>query len=140
MKRAPLNRRQKWLERRAPLPRRRYALARRTALKRRPISPASPAQRAKVKGELCVHCKHLACDPMHLCPRGRGGCDDPLCVVPGCRHCHRRFDAGKLDLLPDLVGRFKAEIAHAQLHMDPISLLERLTGCTVVLREPTRTL
>ena len=44
-------------------------------------------------------------------------------------------------MLADLVRRHKAEIAHAQLHTDPISLLERLTGCEVVLHArhtPTR--
>jgi hypothetical protein len=113
---------------------RQQPIARRTALKRRPISPASKAQRAKVKGARCVHCKLPARDPMHLCPRSRGGCDDPLCVVPGCRRCHRLFDEGKLDLMRDLVRGFRAELAHAQLHMSPIALVERLTGCRVVLR------
>jgi hypothetical protein len=143
MKRSPINRGATRL-RRSPLASsdiplaRHEALVRRTPLKRVPFSPASPAQRAKVKGEPCIHCRRRATDPMHLCPRGRGGCDDPLCVVPGCRRCHRLFDKGQLDLLPDLVRKFRAEIAHAQMHMDPISLLERLTGCEVVLRKPNR--
>lgn len=122
------------LERSAPLSPPDHPLARRTPLKQRAISPASPAQRAKVKGARCVHCPRPARDPMHLCPRGKGGCDDPLCVVPGCRRCHRLFDEGELDLLGDLVRRFKPELAHALLHLTPIALVERLTGCTVVLR------
>ncbi len=112
-------------------------LVRRTPLKRAPFSPASPAQRAKVEDQRCVQCNKPATDPMHLWPRGRGGCDDPLCVVPGCRSCHRLFDAGKLNLLPDLVRHFKPELAHALLHSDPISLLERLAACEVVLRART---
>jgi hypothetical protein len=112
---------------------REQSLARRTARKRRPISPASPAQKAKIAGARCVHCGAPATDPMHLWPRDLGGCDDPSCVLPGCRACHRAFDEGALDLLADLVRHHKAEIAHAQLHTDPISLLERLTGCEVVL-------
>jgi hypothetical protein len=134
MKRSPLNR-DSPLARGTPIAARQRPLARRTAPKRRAISPASPAQRAKVKGQRCVHCTRPACDPMHLCPRGQGGCDDPLCVVPGCRRCHRLFDEGKLDLLGDLVRRFKPELAHALLHMTPIALVERLTGCTVVLHK-----
>lgn len=132
MKRSPLKRGKKRLERRTPVSRG-GPLVRKTALKRRPISPASPAQRAKIKGKRCVHCPRPACDPMHVCPRGRGGCDAPLCVVPGCRRCHRAFDEGKLDLMGDLVQHFKPELAHALLHMTPIALVARLTGCTVVL-------
>jgi hypothetical protein len=135
MKRSALNPGEKRLLRRTPMQPRKKSLARRTRLKPKAISPASAAQRSKVKGAPCVHCNEPACDPMHLCPRALGGCDDPLCVLPGCRKCHRAFDEGKLDLLADLVGRFKAEIAHAQMHMDPVSLLERLSSCEVVLKE-----
>lgn len=113
-------------------------LRRRAELKRAPFSPASPAQRAKVRGQRCVHCGRPATDPMHVWKRGRGGCDDPLCVVPGCRRCHRAFDRGELDLLGDLVKRYKPEIAHALMHADPVSLLARLTGCEVVLRRRPR--
>jgi hypothetical protein len=60
---------------------------------------------------------------MHLWPRGRGGCDDALCVLPACWECHRLFDEGKLDLLAGIVREHKAEIAHAQLHTNPVSLL-----------------
>jgi hypothetical protein len=143
VKRSPINRGTALLKRTAlkrsakPLTRT-QELVRRTPLKRAPFSPASPAQRAKIKGQRCVHCGRPATDPMHLWPRGKGGCDDPQCVVPGCRSCHRLFDAGALDVLADLVRDFKPEIAHAQLHTDPVSLLARLTGCEVVLVKPER--
>lgn len=72
-----------------------------------------------------------AVDPAHLWPRGKGGCDDPLCVVPLERRYHRLFDEGKLDLLPALInGAYWPEIAHViEAHqVSPTQLLERLTG------------
>lgn len=96
--------------------------------RRRAISPASPAQREKVRlNPFCVNCGReladwLAIDPGHLCPRGMGGCDSPLCTVGLCRTfdgsgCHRNFDDGKLDLLPVLEPRYREEVAHCVLHM-----------------------
>ena len=126
-------------ERRTPLERsanlvRKQRLARKAKPKRRTISPASPNQKAKIKGQPCVVCGKPATTPMHLWSRGKGGCDDPLCVLPACWHCHRAYDTGKLELLPHIVKHHRAEIAHAQLHTDPVSLLERLTASEVVLR------
>jgi hypothetical protein len=109
-------------------------IKRKTKPKRRAISPASPAQRAKTKDQLCVVCGARASTPMHLWPRGKGGCDDPLCVLPACWDCHHLYDAKKLDLLRHIVKHHRAEIAHAQLHTDPVSLLARLTASEVVLR------
>lgn len=89
---------------------------------------ASRAQRDKVEwaGE-CVFCgavptANTTLDPAHLCPRGRGGCDHSLCVVPLCRTsygtgCHGDFDAGKIDLLPVLEPRYRDEVAHCVEHM-----------------------
>jgi hypothetical protein len=127
------------LGRRAPLertggPQRTAPLARKTAPKRSAISPASPAQREKIKGRPCVVCGAPATTPMHLWPRGKGGCDDPLCVLPACWLCHRAYDTKELELLPRIVKHYRAEIARAQLHTDPISLLARLTASEVVLR------
>jgi hypothetical protein len=96
---------------------------------RRPISPASSAQRAKVRDACCIvtgRDRHdgATIDPMHLCPRSHGGCDDPLCVVPGEREwVHRRFDDGKFDLLPHLrpsgaERQWLPEIQHALDHYD----------------------
>jgi hypothetical protein len=110
------------------------ALARKTAPKRHAISPASPAQREKIKDKQCVVCGAAVTTPMHLWPRGKGGCDDPLCVLPACWACHRAYDTNKLDLLPHIVKHHLAEIAHAHLHAPPVAVLERLTASKVILR------
>ncbi len=99
--------------------------------RRRPISEASPAQRAKrAAGTSIVSGETQGLDAAHLCSRGLGGCDDPLCVVPLTRAEHRAFDSGDLDLLPYLVPRYADELAHALVHYrgDLPALLERLTG------------
>src|ERR1700755_2927421 len=67
----------------------------RTLGKRRPVSPASPAQRAKVKGEPClVCCEHSGVQPAHLISRAMcpEGADDPRAVVPLCALDHRDYD------------------------------------------------
>lgn len=95
------------------------------------ISPASMAQRRKIKGRPSILPGEGPIDPMHLWPRSLGGCDDPLCVVPGARTVHRAFDAHELDILPALIAhRYVAEIAHAVEHAngDLIAVLERLTS------------
>ena len=92
------------------------------------MSPASAAQRAKVAGRKCLVCGRVPCDPAHLVARSVGGCDEADCVVPMCRPCHRAFDDGRLDLLPHLEPRYRAEIAHAVLHVSLVALLRRLTG------------
>jgi hypothetical protein len=114
----------------------------RKPLKRGKGFAASKEQREKIKGLPCVGCgadpdDWYWIDPAHLWPRGKGGCDDPLCVVPLCRgslqNCHQRFDEGKLDLLPKLIDRgYFKEMAHAiEAHeLSPLTLLERVTGET----------
>jgi hypothetical protein len=100
-------------------------------LERRPISPASPEQRAKVRGAVSIVSAEGPCDPAHLWPRGMGGCDHPDCVIPLTRAEHRDFDLGFLDLLPHLIAQgCWVELAHAVLahHVDPIALLHRTTG------------
>lgn len=107
------------------------------------ISPASDEQRAAVAGMACLGCgqmaaEWLAIDPAHVFPRGRGGCDSHLCVVPLCRTfagegCHRLFDTGSLDLLrvitrPDAWEQWRPVVQHALEHCTPNELLERLTG------------
>ncbi len=100
--------------------------------RRRPISEASPAQRAKrAAGASIVSGETQGLDAAHLCSRGLGGCDDPLCVVPLTREEHRALDSGQLDILPYLVAhKCYDEMAHALVHYrgDLIALLERLTG------------
>lgn len=102
-----------------------------TPPRRRPISPASPEQRAKVKGAVSIVSGEGPCDPAHLVDRSLGGCDDPLCVVPLVRSEHRAFEAGELDLLPALIAHgLTAEVQHALGHLEGnvIGLLEKLTG------------
>lgn len=106
----------------------------------RSVRPASARQRVKVLEHTSIVSATGPCDPAHLWPRGLGGCDDPLCVVPLTRAEHRAFDEGRLDLLPYLIagGRW-AEIAHMidAHHADPVSVLQRLTGQRWA---PTRTM
>lgn len=108
--------------------------------KRASISPASDAQREKAREQPCIVTEAMAVhgatvDPAHLWPRGRGGCDDPLCVVPLRRDLHRQFDDGEFDLLPHLRPHynpraFLPELLHALDHADGdlLGLLHRLTG------------
>jgi hypothetical protein len=127
-RRTPLSRGTKGLTTRSPLKRSS------TPRKRQPISPASPAQREKVRDAACIVTGkdrfETRIDPAHLYPRGKGGCDSPLCVVPLSAEIHRFFDDGRFDLLPYLAGRYVAELAHALEHFDGalLSMLQRLTG------------
>ena len=129
------------LERRAPLvadpekvsaftQRGRVAAVKNT--KRRPISEASPEQRRKVKGRICVNCGGGPCDPAHLTARGVGGCDDAACVLPLCRTCHRSLDeGGGIDLTPVLaLPEFAAERSHMAGHMSFHACIRRLGGAT----------
>lgn len=98
---------------------------------RKPISPASPEQREKAGTRGSIISGQTPCDPAHLWPRGMGGCDSPLCVIPLTRAEHRAFDDGKFDVLPYLIAHgCWAEMAHMieAHHVDPIAMLQRLTG------------
>ena len=97
-------------------------------LRRAAVSPASPAQREKVRGERCLVCAGKRVDPAHLVPRSLGGCDEPECVVPLCRTCHRAYDRGELDLLPHLEPGWREEVAHALVHLSLVAALQRLSG------------
>lgn len=105
--------------------------------KPKPISPASDAQRRKVRGRICANCGAFGpCDPAHLTARSAGGCDHPDCVISLCRICHLGLDertgpeAG-IDLSPILaLQEFRAERAHMALHMSMPRCLRRLTGKT----------
>jgi hypothetical protein len=111
----------------------------------------APAQRAKVKLLTCLGCGRevdpdtvgdWTIDPAHLVPRSAGGCDDPPCVIPLCRHryiptegCHPIFDGkvlGKtVDLHPRIArGGWEKELAHAirEHGWTPLELQQRLTG------------
>jgi hypothetical protein len=77
---------------------------------------ASEAQRDKIVGRWCFACQQTkGITPAHLTPRSLGGCDDPDCVVPLCWMHHRAYDTGRLELLPYLEPRWRAEVAHAVL-------------------------
>jgi hypothetical protein len=113
------------LQRRTPLARKP------STLKRGPVSPASPGQRAKVTGAVSIVSGEHGTEAAHLWPRGLGGCDDPLCVVPLTRAEHREYDLGELDLLPFLVAHGMVdEMAHALGHArgDLLGLAGMLTG------------
>lgn len=98
-------------------------------MRRKAISPASPAQRLKVReAGRCLICGMPNVVPMHVIDRSLGGCDDPLCVVAGCGQCHRSYDEGDLDLLPFLEPAFRAEQAHAVMHLGMARALRRITN------------
>jgi hypothetical protein len=127
MRRTPLRRRPL---RPACMPLRRgTALTRRTPLDRRPLALPSGAQRAAVRGARCIVCgTATAVDPAHLVPGPLGGCDDPLCGVALCRAHHRAYDRGRLDLVPYLEPRHRAQAAHAVEHVGLVGALRRLSG------------
>lgn len=98
-------------------------------MERKPISPASFAQRLKVRDAACANCGHQGCDPAHLTARGQGGCDDPACVIGLCRSCHTRFDRGDLDLEPVIALRkFSEERSHMAHHLSFAQCIRRLRG------------
>lgn len=120
---------------------RRETMSERARAKGGVIGECSEEQRAKVRGVGSLISGEGPCDPAHLWPRGAGGCDHELCVVPLIRTEHRAFDDGKLDLLPFLLAHgLTAEIQHALGHAngDLIGLLHRLTGVLYVPREAPR--
>lgn len=136
MKRTPLARTSAPLTRRTPLSRgkgpqtRDGEPLRGTAGRRAPISPASRAQRAKVRAEgRCRRCgapdSVTALHPAHIIDRSLGGCDDPLCVIPVCPACHRAYDDGRADFLPVLTY---AEQGHAAAHVGLIAALRRIVN------------
>jgi hypothetical protein len=88
---------------------------------------ASDAQRQKIVGGACVVCQQTkGITPAHLVPRALGGCDDPDCVVPLCWLHHRAYDTGRLELLPHLEPHWRAEVAHAVLHVGLAGAMRRL--------------
>jgi hypothetical protein len=140
VRRAPLRRTTPLRD--GPPPERRTPLTRRTPLQPRPWRKpdsdersgnqrapfaASEAQRAKMLGAACVVCQQTkGITPAHLAARSLGGCDHPDCVVPLCWMHHRAYDTGRLELLPHLEPRWRAEIAHAVLHLGLIGAYRRL--------------
>jgi hypothetical protein len=115
-------------DRKPRTPLKRTAMA--TATKRRPISEASPEQRAAVAIKACVVCRESPTDPAHLLPRGLcpDGDGDPRAVVPLCRDHHREYDEGGLDLLPYLEPWHRTELAFAVERFGLLSTLRRVTN------------
>jgi hypothetical protein len=113
----------------------------------RPISPASPAQRAYVKATgFCMACgaeqsEYVRLTFAHFWARGRGGCDSPLCggvlcVRPGGTGCHDRQERGELDLLAIIVDgpnwdAYRERFQHALEHARPVELIEKLAAARV---------
>lgn len=104
----------------------------------RSISPTSVEQREVVRVTACIvtgreKSAGWVVDPAHLWPRGMGGCDDPLCVVPLWRPVHEAYDRGTFDLLPWIVahGGLHLHVAHALEHArgDVLALTQQLTCC-----------
>jgi hypothetical protein len=121
MKRTPLRRRARL---RASTP-----LRRRTPLQRTPSMTAADGQRAAVAGRPCIVCGAIhGIDAAHVIPRSMGGCSNELCCVSLCRPCHRAYDTGRLDLLPDLEPACRAQLAHAVGHVGLIGALRRISG------------
>ena len=96
-----------------------------TPKRSRGVSPASSAQREKVREEWCVACGRFLgeCDPAHLIDRSllTEGQDDPRAVVALCRTDHRDYDEGRLDLLP-FWQRFAVELGFAVERFGPRAL------------------
>lgn len=125
--------------------------------RRKPISQASPAQRAHVKQVgFCMVCGGQETEDnqgyfkltfAHFWPRGRGGCDSALCggvlcVRPGGTGCHDRQERGEIDLLALIVAQwevYRDRFQHALEHALPVELLEKLAGARVEwVRHATR--
>ncbi|HZL17761.1 MAG TPA: hypothetical protein VFG23_08450 [Polyangia bacterium] len=105
--------------------------------RRRAVSPATPAQRAKVKAsdrcaaEGSAGCGGpLALQPAHLIDRSLTtvGQDDPRAVVPLCARHHRMYDDERLDLSPYLEPMYREEIAFAVERVGLFPALRRITN------------
>lgn len=101
---------------------------------------ASADQRAMVAGRGCLipMCGKHPVDAAHIIPRGLGGCDDRLCVMPLCRDHHRQYDTGNLDVLGHLWPAYPEELKHALGHVGPMRLVKHLTGERSANSEPAR--
>lgn len=103
-------------------------------MKRTPLKPGrgfsvAPALRDAVKDRSCLVCAMPAVDPAHLIDRSLiADHGDPRAVVPLCRLHHAAYDLGRLDLLPYLEPRHRAELAFAVERFGLLRTLERVTG------------
>lgn len=113
----------------------RSPLQRRTPLRRVPpraprraISPASTAQRDKVRFQPCIVCGVEGVHAAHVIDRSLGGDDDPRAVVALCPPHHREYDDGRLSLLEHLEPHYRDELAYAVRTVGLIAALERVTN------------
>ena len=124
------------LDRGAPMVRknelnRRSTLARSPSRpKRRPVSPATPEQKAKVKDLGCLVCSSRPVHPAHLIDRSLAPSagDDPRAVVPLCFKHHREYDDHLLDLSSYLEPHWRTELAWAIEAVGLFQALQRVTG------------
>jgi hypothetical protein len=100
----------------------------RSSRPRSTFTPASPAQRAKVRFAACVVCASSPVDPAHLIDRSMGAGDEPVAVIPLCRLCHRAYDDGRLSVLEHLEPTYRDELAHAVHLVGLIAALQRITN------------
>jgi hypothetical protein len=96
--------------------------------RRRGISPASVAQRAKVRLAPCVRCQREGVHPAHVIDRSLGGDDDARAVVALCPACHRLYDDGAISILEYLEPHYREELAYAVRTVGLIAALERITN------------
>jgi hypothetical protein len=117
------------LVRRVPLSRGPLERSPQPKKRRKPVSPASPEQRAKVKVEAsCVVCGSDHVHPAHLIDRSLGGDDDPRAVVALCPAHHREYDDDFLSLVEYLEPYYREEVAYAVMTVGIVRALERLTN------------
>lgn len=132
------------LQRKTPLRRGSPLKAGTTSPRRRAISPATPAQRARVKDQACIVYDPAFCScagpiqPAHLIDRSLAPAagDHPLAVVPLCARHHGLYDDHKLDLSPYLEPMWRESIAWAVEAVGLFSALKRITGCDWVPGNP----
>src|SRR3954471_376963 len=98
------------------------------APKRRAISPASTAQREKVRFAPCIRCAVEGVQPAHVIDRSLGGTDDPRAVVALCAACHRLYDDGAISILEHLEPHYRTELAYAVELVGLITAIERITN------------
>ena len=94
------------------------------------MTPASKAQREKVRDQTCIHCNTRPVDPAHLIPRSllTKGQEEPEAVIALCRSCHREYDQGQLDILPSLERFCRQELAYAVERFGLLRTLSRTTN------------
>jgi hypothetical protein len=99
------------------------------------ISPATPAQRERVREKACIVCATHPCDPVHLIDRSLAPSmgDVTRMVIPLCRLCHLDYDDGDLDLSPYLEPYWRDAEASAVEAVGLFRALKRITKSTWII-------